>query len=464
MKAAHQTPAEPLTFYESKEKIYPREIGGRFQRLRNISVVALLGLYYLVPWIQWNGNQAILFDLPARKFHLFGLTIWPQDLIYLTMLLIIAAMTLFFFTTLAGRVWCGFACPQTVWTEAFVWMERWTEGNRNKQMKLDKSPWNREKIIRKSSKQFLWISFSLFTGFTFVGYFTPITELATKLSVFSTGPWETFWVFFYGFATYGNAGFMREQVCKYMCPYARFQSAMFDKDTLIISYDIGRGDPRGGRKRGSDAKEQGLGDCIDCKLCVQVCPTGIDIREGLQYECIACAACVDACDSVMEKMDYPKGLIRYTTQHALDHNVTHILRPKIMGYGLILISVFAAFIYAVATREPVGMDIIRDRNILYRELSDGQIENVYLLKIMNKSGQQHRFSLRADGIPNLVISSANHEIVVDSGEVKSLSLGLSASASDIKYPSTIISIIISSSDEAGIEVVEETRFLKPVKP
>ncbi len=293
--------------YAARQKIYPRDIKGRFQRLRVYAVFALLGLYYVLPWIRWGERQAVLFDLPARKFHIFGLTLWPQDFYFLTWLLIIAALALFFFTALAGRLFCGYACPQTVWTETFVWIERWVEGSRTQQMKLAKAPLSGEKILRKGTKYFLWFAFALWTGFTFVGYFTPITELAGKVVTFSTGPWETFWVLFYGGATYVNAGFMREQVCKYMCPYARFQSAMFDQDTLIITYDEKRGEPRGARKKGSDHRAAGLGDCVDCTVCVQVCPTGIDIRKGLQYECIACAACIDACDEVMDEGRLPEG-------------------------------------------------------------------------------------------------------------------------------------------------------------
>ena len=304
--------------YAARQKIYPREIDGRFQRLRTIAAWVLLGIFYVIPWIPWGGRQAVLFDLPARKFHIFGLTLWPQDFYFLTWLLVIAALALFFFTALAGRLFCGYACPQTVWTETFLWMERLVEGNRSQQMKLARAPWGTEKILRKGGKQLLWITFALWTGFTFVGYFTPIRELAGLVANFATGPWETFWVLFYGGATYVNAGFMREQVCKYMCPYARFQSAMFDKDTLVITYDDKRGEPRGPRKKGVDPASKGLGACVDCTLCVQVCPTGIDIRKGLQYECIACAACIDACDEVMDKVGYPRGLIRYDTQHGLE--------------------------------------------------------------------------------------------------------------------------------------------------
>jgi cytochrome c oxidase accessory protein FixG len=359
----------------------------------------LLGLFYIMPWLMVGGHQAVLFDLPARKFYILGLTFWPQDFIYLATLLIAAGLSLFFFTALAGRLWCGYACPQTVWTEAFLMMERWTEGNRQKRMKLDEAPWDAEKILRKGSKHFLWVTFSMWTGFTFVGFFTPIRELAGNMLALSLGPWETFWAVFYGFATYGNAGFLREQVCKYMCPYARFQSAMFDKDTLIISYDANRGEPRGSRRKGADARAQGLGDCISCTLCVQVCPTGIDIREGLQIECIACAACIDVCDQVMDKMEYPRGLIRYTTERALNGGATRVLRPRIMIYAILLLALVSGTVWSMTHRTPLRADLIRDRNALYRELPDGQIENVYNLKVSNMDSAAHTYQLTAPGMP-----------------------------------------------------------------
>jgi cytochrome c oxidase accessory protein FixG len=296
--------------YRKEPKKYPREVKGRFDTLRDLAMYVLLGIYYFLPWFTLDGRQGVLFDLPARKFYIFGITFWPQDFIYLALLLVIAGLSLFFFTALAGRLFCGYACPQTVWTEAFLLMERWVEGDRAQRMKLDKAPWSTKKLVRKATKQFLWITFALWTGFTFVGFFTPIRELWGDIARFNLGGWETFWFLFYSLATYGNAGYLREQVCKYMCPYARFQSAMFDRNTLIISYDEDRGEPRGGRRKGSDASN--LGDCINCTLCVQVCPTGIDIRNGLQYECIACAACIDVCDQVMDKMGYERGLVRYT--------------------------------------------------------------------------------------------------------------------------------------------------------
>jgi cytochrome c oxidase accessory protein FixG len=385
----------PDTLYRKEPKIYPRQVKGRFARLRVIAVWVLLGLYYLLPWINVAGKQSVLFDLPARKFYILGFTFWPQDFVFLALLLIAAGLTLFFVTALAGRLWCGYACPQTVWTETFIWIERLVEGDRAKRMKLDKAGWTAEKISRKSLKHFLWVAFAAWTGFTFVGFFSPIRELGQSVVTFSLGPWETFWIIFYSVATYGNAGFLREQVCKYMCPYARFQSAMFDKDTLIISYDEERGEPRGGRRKKDDKDTKGLGDCINCTLCVQVCPTGIDIRNGLQYECIACAACIDVCDQVMDKMGYDRGLVRYTTEHALKHKEAHVVRPRILVYATLLFVLISGTLWAMTNRVPLRADMIRDRNALYRELPGDMIENVYTLKITNMDAAAHRYSLTA---------------------------------------------------------------------
>jgi cytochrome c oxidase accessory protein FixG len=407
--------AAEQSLYATQQKIYPREVDGFFARLRVGAVIVLLGLFYGVPWLMWSGHQAILFDLPARKFYILGLVLWPQDFYFLSWLLIMAALSLFFFTALAGRLWCGYACPQTVWTEIFLWMERWTEGRGAQRRKLDQAPWTLGKLARKSAKQALWISFGLWTGFTFVGYFTPIRALATEVASLSLGGWETFWILFYGFATYGNAGYMREQVCRYMCPYARFQSAMFDRDTLIISYDNERGEPRGSRRRGTPSREQGLGDCINCRMCVQVCPTGIDIREGLQYECIACAACIDACDGVMEKMGYAPRLIRYSTQQAMEGKHTRILRPRIFLYGAVLGLLAIGFVLALLLRTPLGMDVIRDRNSLYREVRGGDIENVYTLMVMNKDTVPHGYSIEVSGLETLRVETDPAEIRLAAG-------------------------------------------------
>ena len=450
---------QPL--YVAQEKIYPREIDGRFARLRVLSVWGLLGIYYLLPWLQWNGRQAVLFDLPARKFFILGLVFWPQDFIFLTWLLIIAALSLFFFTAVAGRLWCGYACPQTVWTEAFLWMERLTEGDRNAGLKLDRGPWDANKLLRKGSKQILWVSFALWTGFTFVGFFSPIRQLAVDVLAWSAGPWETFWIFFYGFATYGNAGYLREQVCKYMCPYARFQGAMFDHDTLVITYDKERGEPRGARKRGTDPRAQGLGDCIDCTWCVQVCPTGIDIRQGLQIECIACAACIDACDEIMDKMGSPRGLIRYTTQHALEHQPTRVMRPRVLIYAGLLSALVVGFVVALALRSPVSLDVLRDRNTLYRLTDDGQVDNVYTLRILNKTEKEQRFRIEARGGSVLTLLP-QREYVVGSGAVYSLPLRVRRAAYEPLGPETI-EITARSVDEPKVHATTDARFLAPTR-
>jgi len=454
-------PATGESLYRKEPKIYPRQVTGRFARLRVIAVWVLLGLFYLLPWITINGKQAVLFDLPARKFYLFGLTFWPQDFVYLALLLIAAGLTLFFVTALAGRLWCGYACPQTVWTEVFIWIERWIEGDRARRMKLDAAPWTAPKILRKSAKQAVWILFAAWTGFTFVGFFTPIKELGVNLLNLSLGPWETFWTIFYSFATYGNAGFLREQVCKYMCPYARFQSAMFDKDTLIISYDSERGEPRGGRRKGVDLTEAGLGSCIDCTLCVQVCPTGIDIREGLQYECIACAACIDVCDQVMDKMNYPRGLVRYTTEHALKHRTGHVVRPRIMVYGVLLAIILGGTLWSMITRVPLRADLIRDRNALYRELPGGIVENVYTLKITNMDDAPHNYTMTVLNNDAVDIDLAR-PLNLAAEEVAGISVRLrlpQSAGQGVQH----LDIQLQAEDDPGIRRVIKAKALMPVQ-
>ncbi len=455
-----QPPEIEQELYARRRKIYPRQVHGVFARLRLAGVLVLLGIYYLLPWVPWEGRQAVLFDLPARKFYIFDLVFWPQDFFYLALLLILAAYALFFFTTLAGRLWCGYACPQTVWTEVFMWIERKVEGDRMQRMKLDRAPWDARKIRIKAVKHALWALFALWTGFTFVGYFTPITELWDKALALSTGPWETFWILFYGFATWGNAGFLREQVCIYMCPYARFQSAMFDRDTLIISYDARRGEPRGPRRRGADPRELGLGDCIDCTLCVQVCPVGIDIRDGLQPQCIGCAACIDVCDEVMEKMGYPRGLIRYTTQNALEGRPTRILRPRVLVYGALLALFSGLLVWSVATRSPLGLDVIRDRNALYRETPEGLIENVYTLKILNKDERAHRIRIRAEGLEGVRVLT-DPEIEAPPGRVTAVPARLQAPRASLPGRVATVRLVAEAVDAPGLRAEEEARFLGP---
>lgn len=406
---------EVRSLYEAAKKIYPRSVYGLFSKWRWGFVWLTQIIFYGLPWLQWTTEagtrQAVLFDLAARRFYIFGYVLYPQDFIYLTGLLVISALSLFLFTAVAGRLWCGFACPQTVYTEIFLWIERHVEGDRPHRIKLDAEPMSARKFGKKATKHALWIAVAMWTGFTFVGYFTPIQVLWAEAFTLSFGPWEWFWVNFYAFATYGNAGFMREQVCKYMCPYARFQSAMFDKDTLIVSYDAERGDPRGTRGRKDDAKAKGLGDCIDCGLCVQVCPTGIDIRNGLQYECIGCGACIDVCGTVMDKMRYPQGLIRFTTQHALKQHwgkgdiLRHIVRPRVLVYATILGALCLAMAISLALRTPLKVDVVRDRAALARIVEGGKLENVYRLQVMNATEQKQKYRITAEGLPGLALAT-----------------------------------------------------------
>ncbi|ABM39074.1 4Fe-4S ferredoxin, iron-sulfur binding domain protein [Polaromonas naphthalenivorans CJ2] len=456
---------EAMSIYQAQKKIYPRSVTGLFSKWRWAMVFITQLVFYGLPWLEWGQRQAVLFDLEARRFYILGLVLYPQDFIYLSGILVISALSLFLFTAVAGRQWCGYACPQTVYTEIFLWLEKITEGDRSARLRLDASPMSVNKFTRKASKQFLWIALSLWTGFTFVGYFTPIKELGMSFIAAGMGPWETFWVFFYGFATYGNAGYMREQVCKYMCPYARFQSAMFDKDTLIVTYDEARGEPRGSRSKKADPKVLNLGSCIDCTLCVQVCPTGIDIRKGLQYECISCAACIDVCDTVMDKMNYPRGLIRYSTQNAVAQGwgraqlLRKIFRPRVLVYSAILLGVTVALFTSLLLRSPFKVDVDRDRASLARIVSGGKIENVYRLQVMNATENMQSYRITATGLPGLILAS-DGTFSVDATESRWVPVTLQLSYEAATPGSHEIHFEVEAINSPG-RVTEKSIFLVP---
>lgn len=449
-----------LDLYETREKIQTRKLPGFFRSLQRWTWIPMLSAYFLIPWFNIDGRQAVWFDLPTRKFHVFWITFWPQDFTLLAWALIIAAFALFTMTVLAGRIWCGFSCPQTVWTMIFIQIEDWCEGDRNQRIKLDKSPWNMKKIRLRGGKFFLWGLVAFLTGLTFVGYFNPIRHMLPDLLDYSAHPSVVFWTFVFTLMTFSNAGFLREQVCKYMCPYARFQSVMFDQDTLVVSYDKERGDPRGARKKNADYRAEGKGDCVDCSLCVQVCPTGIDIRDGLQYECIDCGLCIDACNTVMDKMGYEKNLISFTTEHKLEHGETRILRPRFVGYLFVLTVMVSAFAYTIFNRMPLGVDVVKDRNVLFRENNHGLTENIYTLKINNMDTADHRYTIAVEGeYPFTYLGKK--EVSVAEGEVLSIPVRVELDPGLMHSPHASVTFVVKSIDDAAIHHSQESRFIGP---
>lgn len=463
-KAPKVIPIQPL--FESDAKVYPRSVSGWFAGWRWLFVWLTQLVFFGLCWLPWNGRPAVLFDLDARRFYLFDLVLWPQDTIYLALLLVLSALALFLFTTVAGRLWCGYSCPQTVYTEIFLWIEKIIEGERPKRMKLDAAPWSGHKLGIKSAKHSAWLLFSFWTGISFVGYFIPIRELIQDIGHFQLGLGEGFWVAFYGLATYGNAGFLREQMCKYICPYARFQFVMFDPDTLIITYDAERGDPRGTRSKKENQTDKGLGDCVDCGICVQVCPTGIDIRNGLQNECIGCAACIDACDQVMDKMEYPRGLIRYSTENAVKQRfsrreiVRRALRPRTIIYALVFLTLSSATAWSLVTRVPLKVDVLRDRSSLAREADDGSIENTYQLQLINASEQPRRYVVQVEGIDGIHLSQ-RAEVAVAAASTGSLTVQVKVDAGATDKGAHPIRFLVQDSENAAVSVTEKTKFWMP---
>ncbi|EGU55696.1 FixG-like protein [Vibrio nigripulchritudo ATCC 27043] len=443
--------------FNPSNRIYVRESKGTYQKLRRYGGWFLLLIFGLTPWIPYGDRQAILLDLGNQQFNFFGTTLYPQDLTLLALLFMIAAFGLFFLTTFLGRVWCGYLCPQTVWTFMYIWFEEKLEGSANKRRKQDSGNLSSNLVFRKTLKHIAWWAIALITGFTFVGYFVPVKDLVIDFFTFNASFWPVFWVVFFAACTYGNAGWMRSIMCIHMCPYSRFQSAMFDKDTYIVGYDTKRGETRGGRSRKADPKSLGLGDCIDCDLCVQVCPTGIDIRDGLQYECINCGACIDACDKTMDRMGYEKGLISYTTEHRLSGHKTHIMRPKLLGYGVVMILMTGLFLFQFASVEPAGMSVLRDRNQLFRMNSEGLVENTYTLKIINKTQERQEYTLSVEGLSDVRWYGAQ-TVHVNPGEVLNLPLSLGADPDKLRSPISKIQFILSDSDQFTVEV--ESRFIK----
>jgi cytochrome c oxidase accessory protein FixG len=461
-----ERPSSLVRMVAPRKKIYAREVSGRFTRWRWLCVWLTQVVYYGLPWLTWNGRPAVLFDLAARKFYLFGIVLWPQDFIYLAGMLMIGACLLFLLSAIAGRVWCSLACPHTVYTEIFMWIEHKIEGNRSARIRLDKQPLSPAKVARKAAKHAAWIAVSLWTGITLVAYFTPMRTLLQEIAHFAIGPWQAFWMLFYSGFAYMNAGWMREQICQYLCAYARFQSVMFDRDTLLITYDESRGEPRGVRRTWRTGAGPKMGDCIDCGLCVQVCPAGIDIRKGLQFECIDCAACVDACDGVMDKVGAPRGLIRYATENATREGLSsqeirhRVARPRVLVYAGILVAAGVAYVGALATRTPLKADVILDRGIMGREVEGGAIENVYFLQVMNTEEQARRFRLAVSGIDSLLLVS-DADIDVDATSTRSVPVRVRLAQGRGETGTNRIRFELSAIDDPAVRVTEPAVFVVP---
>ncbi|CAE6901782.1 Cytochrome c oxidase accessory protein CcoG [Pseudomonas marincola] len=440
--------------------IHTRSFTGLYRSLRLYGAGALFVLYFGTAWLNWNGRQAVLWDLGKSQFHIFGATFWPQDFVLFSAILIIAAFGLFFITVFAGRVWCGYTCPQSVWTWVFMRIEHFTEGERHQRIKLDNAPWSINKLLRRTSKHGLWLGVSLLTALAFVGYFMPVRALSHDLISFNLSTSESVWLFLFTAATYMNAGWLREKVCRDMCPYSRFQSVMFDSDTLLVTYDARRGENRGARKKEINAKAAGLGDCIDCTVCVQVCPTGIDIRDGLQLDCISCGACIDACDSVMDKMGYARGLIRYTSERALAGGQTRFLRPRLVAYAATLLVMFGAFAWGLEQRDLIALDVHKDRG-LFRENSQGQIENIYVLKVINKTQQARDYAIALVDSPDFALNG-QQQVSLEPGEILDVPVSVVMLADKPERSSVPIYFAVSDSDDIASHVRAKSAFVAPL--
>ena len=445
--------------HKSEGPIYVREQKGFFQKIRRNLGWVLMLTFIAIPWLQYNGQQAVLFDVGSQHFRIFGLTFLPQDFMILAWVFMAGAFALFFVTNWLGRVWCGYVCPQTIWMLMFTWVEHRIEGSRNKRIKLDKSPWGTKKIALKTAKHSAWLAISLFTATSFMAYFIPVQKLYIDMFTLEWSGLVSFWVFLFAFCTYGNAGFLREKMCTVACPYSRFQSVMFDKDTLLVTYDAQRGESRGKRKRKQDPKELGLGDCVDCNLCVEVCPAGIDIRNGLQYECINCGLCIDACDDTMDKFGYAKGLIKYQSEHEASGKKTNPFRLKLLGYATLTALIILTMVVWAFNRTPIEASVIRDRNALYRVNYEGLVENPYTLSVINKTQTTMSYTISLEGLENAELN-VPAVIEIEGGEMLQIPVTVIKDGYDLKVKATPISFTIESKQKADIKITKESYFYK----
>ena len=462
--SSNKIPVQQIDLDATKNRIHPRFVTGFYQNIRVISMYAFLALFLILPWLRYNGRQAIWFDVPSQHYYIFSMTFLTQDFYFIAGFALIAAFTLFMVTVYAGRVWCGYACPQTIWTHMFQYVEKLVIGDRNKRIKFDKEPMSPTKAFKRSLIYLIWFVFSMITATTFVSYVSGTEALYSNWQMIGFIPfpdWSTWiWVsiFIFAFSTYVNAGYMREQMCVQICPYGRFQSVMFDKDTLIVSYDYERGEPRGARKKGTNPEE--LGDCIECLMCVQVCPTGIDIRDGLQVACIQCAACVDACNDVMDKVGYPRGLIRYTTERQLVENEkSRLFRPRFFAYLALLTVLCSGLVYALTDRVPLEIDIRRDRNQLSSVNAQGMIENSYIVKLTNKTQDPHTYKITLAPQEGLSLELRFNDVPLEAGESFDMPVSIYGDTEVIEAEQTPVTLQVTSED-GKYKVTKQNTFIK----
>ncbi len=455
MEKGQVIPVKELTA-KTATPIYVRNVQGRWSQLRQRLGGFLVVLFILLPWFSWHGRQAIWVDIPSQKIHLFSLVLWPQDLIIMALLFMLAAMGLFWLTTWLGRVWCGYACPQTIWTYLFIWCEERFEGSRNQRITLDKGPWTWNKLRRKGLKHSAWLVISFITALTFLSYFNPVALLYRHVLSGQASVTVYGFTLFFMVATYLNAGWLRETMCMHMCPYARIQAVMFDNKSYLVDYDAARGEERGPRRRQQNPASLGLGDCVDCNLCVQVCPAGIDIRQGLQYECINCGACIDACDQVMVSMGYRQGLIRYISEHQKKGRSIQIRRPKLWAYGGACIGLIVAIFALMVNLKPMAFDVLRDRNVLYRMNDQGWTENTYTLKVMNKSEETQLVQLSLRDLPEHRWQGTQ-QISLTAGESQLVPITIAAKVTGDSLAIKPITFI-AKQQLNGIEIEQKSRF------
>ena len=439
--------------------VHARRISGRFRRIKWITMSILLTPFFLLPYLTWEGRQAIYFDIPGRKFYLFDITVWPQDLIILALLMLFAFILLFAMTAIAGRIFCGTMCPQTLWTDLMTLTERWAEGTARQRMKLDALPWNAEKIRKKAFKHFMWIVICTVTSVTFLGYFSGIYNAWHDLFTLSYNIYEWVSFVFVFVLFYVNTGFVREQICNWVCPYARIQAVMTDKDTITTTYDYHRGEKRGRIKKGQI--DDSLGDCVDCNLCVSVCPTGVDIREGNQIGCINCGICIDACDDIMGKVGRDKGLIRFMSYHELEHNTktkNRFLRPRPIFYMLITAVTFVGIIYGLLFKSDIDMNINQVRSPMFTIMSDRSIQNTYHAIILNKTEKAVNVTLKASGIDGVTTNYDNKVLKLSSGQAKKITLRIKVPQKNLISASQPLKLHLESIENSDLFKDYETKF------